>query len=282
MHGSNRTSYTHPTHLAARRRQPDRGFTLVELLIVIVILGILATVTVFAVRGVTDKGTENGEAADLRTLRTAVEAYYVDHRANPTEQELVDGGYITELSVMHELTVAGDGTYAIANVRTGDVVGTGAAGASVVPPAAPEPENSTQAMSFSGFDALRYGQGPKTLVVLGNSDPQQQARYEAWVAANPPLPDTQFIFVHDVAIRDTVNVEAALAQSATAWVAQYHDPLGSGHWSSPNGAVVPHWYLAGINAPGSAAARNPGLGNVIKWDDNAPIDGIIALYTANY
>ena len=37
----------------------DKGFTLVELLIVIVILGILATVTVFAVRGITDRGREN-------------------------------------------------------------------------------------------------------------------------------------------------------------------------------------------------------------------------------
>jgi prepilin-type N-terminal cleavage/methylation domain-containing protein len=38
----------------------DKGFTLVELLIVIVILGILATVTVFAVRGITDQGTGLG------------------------------------------------------------------------------------------------------------------------------------------------------------------------------------------------------------------------------
>ena len=37
----------------------DKGFTLVELLIVIVILGILATVTVFAVRGITDRGQDN-------------------------------------------------------------------------------------------------------------------------------------------------------------------------------------------------------------------------------
>ena len=42
----------------------DKGFTLVELLIVIVILGILATVTVFAVRGITDQGKASACAAD--------------------------------------------------------------------------------------------------------------------------------------------------------------------------------------------------------------------------
>jgi prepilin-type N-terminal cleavage/methylation domain-containing protein len=48
----------------------DRGFTLVELLIVIVILGILATVTVFAVRGITDKGQENAcKATGMRCRR---------------------------------------------------------------------------------------------------------------------------------------------------------------------------------------------------------------------
>ncbi len=38
----------------------DRGFTLVEILVVIVILGILATVVVFTVRGVTDTSEEVG------------------------------------------------------------------------------------------------------------------------------------------------------------------------------------------------------------------------------
>jgi len=53
----------------------DKGFTLVELLIVIVILGVLATVTVFAVRGITDKGKTSACAADKKTLEVAVEAY---------------------------------------------------------------------------------------------------------------------------------------------------------------------------------------------------------------
>ena len=56
----------------------DRGFTLVELLIVIVILGILATVTVFAVRGMTDKAKLNTCAADRKAMEVAVEAFYAD------------------------------------------------------------------------------------------------------------------------------------------------------------------------------------------------------------
>ncbi len=54
----------------------DKGFTLVELLIVIVILGILATVTVFAVRGITDQGQQSACNSDKKTLQTATEAYF--------------------------------------------------------------------------------------------------------------------------------------------------------------------------------------------------------------
>ncbi|HRE01643.1 MAG TPA: prepilin-type N-terminal cleavage/methylation domain-containing protein, partial [Ilumatobacteraceae bacterium] len=57
----------------------DKGFTLVELLIVIVILGILATVTVFAVRGITDKGTKSACQADKKTLEVAIESYFAQY-----------------------------------------------------------------------------------------------------------------------------------------------------------------------------------------------------------
>lgn len=62
----------------------DKGFTLVELLIVIVILGILATVTVFAVRGITDKGQENACDVEGRTLDTAIEAFYAQEGTDVT------------------------------------------------------------------------------------------------------------------------------------------------------------------------------------------------------
>jgi prepilin-type N-terminal cleavage/methylation domain-containing protein len=76
----------------------DKCFTLVELLIVIVILGILATVTVFAVRGITDKGQENACSVEQRTLDTAIEAFYAQNQADPAVVETViatDGSVTT-------------------------------------------------------------------------------------------------------------------------------------------------------------------------------------------
>jgi len=64
-------------------KNQDKGFTLVELLIVIVILGILATVTVFAVRGITDQGQDNACSVEKRTLDTAIEAYYAQNQTDP-------------------------------------------------------------------------------------------------------------------------------------------------------------------------------------------------------
>lgn len=59
-------------------KNQDKGFTLIELLIVIVILGILAAVTVFAVGGITDRGQTNACAIEERTLETAISAFNAD------------------------------------------------------------------------------------------------------------------------------------------------------------------------------------------------------------
>ena len=75
----------------------DKGFTLVELLIVIVILGILATVTVFAVRGITDKGQENACAVEQRTLDTAIEAFYAENQVDPANAAALSPAFLKEV-----------------------------------------------------------------------------------------------------------------------------------------------------------------------------------------
>jgi general secretion pathway protein G len=85
----------------------DKGFTLVELLIVIVILGVLSTVTVFAVSGITDRGRESRCDADLRTMQVAVEAYYAENEVWPTTAQLTSDGYLREASTLHETDGAG-------------------------------------------------------------------------------------------------------------------------------------------------------------------------------
>jgi type II secretion system protein G len=63
----------------------QKGFTLVELLVVIVILGILAAVVVFAVGGSTEEAKNSACEADLASAQTAVEAYKAQNDgADPT------------------------------------------------------------------------------------------------------------------------------------------------------------------------------------------------------
>ena len=97
------------------KNRQDKGFTLVELLIVIVILGILATVTVFAVRGITERGQTNACDIDQRTLDTAIEAFYAQYQRDPdTENELVDGvdgdaGLLKDYPTNFDFVAAADG-----------------------------------------------------------------------------------------------------------------------------------------------------------------------------
>jgi prepilin-type N-terminal cleavage/methylation domain-containing protein len=62
----------------------ERGFTLVELLIVIVILGILAGIVVFAVGAMTTNAKATGCSAEKITISHALEAYKANTGVYPT------------------------------------------------------------------------------------------------------------------------------------------------------------------------------------------------------
>jgi general secretion pathway protein G len=93
--------------------EKDQGFTLVELLIVIVILGILATIVVFAVRGITDQGQTSSCKATAKTYEVAIEAYYANEGTaggNPTGDDLVTAGLLRSYDPTDVAIVAGGGT----------------------------------------------------------------------------------------------------------------------------------------------------------------------------
>lgn len=65
----------------------ERGFTLLELMIVIVIIGLLATVVVINVLPSQDRAMAEKARADVAVLEQALEAYRIDNLAFPTSEQ---------------------------------------------------------------------------------------------------------------------------------------------------------------------------------------------------
>jgi len=66
-------------------RQNESGFTLIELLIVIVILGVLSGIVVFAVGAITDTGKTAACKTDVKNVEIASEAYFAQYHAYATD-----------------------------------------------------------------------------------------------------------------------------------------------------------------------------------------------------
>lgn len=70
-------------------RKNESGFTIVELLIVIVIIGILAAITIVAYNGVTTKANDAAARSNAESIQKVVEAYNADNGSYPTFAQLI-------------------------------------------------------------------------------------------------------------------------------------------------------------------------------------------------
>ena len=70
-----------------RRRSNQDGFTLIEIMVVILILGLLATIVVQSLRGATDKAKRVKAQADIAELKTGLDRYYLDNGSYPTSDQ---------------------------------------------------------------------------------------------------------------------------------------------------------------------------------------------------
>jgi len=83
-----------------RRRNRGQGFTLLELLIVITIIGILATIAMPALKDMPRRAAEAVLKTDLRTMRDCISQYYGDKgHYPPSLDELVKAGYLHKIPV---------------------------------------------------------------------------------------------------------------------------------------------------------------------------------------
>lgn len=81
-------------------RKGERGFTLIELIIVVTIIGILATIAVPAMRTAPVRAKEAALKEDLFTLRSCIDQFHGDRARYPSSlEELVSLGYLRRLPV---------------------------------------------------------------------------------------------------------------------------------------------------------------------------------------
>ncbi|HKN20694.1 MAG TPA: type II secretion system protein [Terracidiphilus sp.] len=78
-----------------RSRRTQSGFTLIELMIVMAIIGILITMAIPSFVGAIRHAREAALKEDLQTMRTAIDTYTMDKQKGPQSlDDLVQDGYL--------------------------------------------------------------------------------------------------------------------------------------------------------------------------------------------
>ncbi len=76
-------------------KNKSKGFTIVELLIVIVVIGILATLVIVTFTGIQQKARDSKRKTDIGAVDSHVEAYYASNGYYPTLLDLQTASFLS-------------------------------------------------------------------------------------------------------------------------------------------------------------------------------------------
>jgi general secretion pathway protein G len=83
-----------------QNRQQSAGFTLIELMVVMLIIGILMTVAIPRFKAAVQRAREAVLQEDLHTMRDAIDSYTMDKEKAPQSlDDLVQNGYLREIPI---------------------------------------------------------------------------------------------------------------------------------------------------------------------------------------
>lgn len=78
-----------------KRNLNNKGFTIVELLIVIVVIGILALLVITTYSGIQAKARNSKRASDIKSLQTQIEAYFSQNGFYPSRTDLNTASWLS-------------------------------------------------------------------------------------------------------------------------------------------------------------------------------------------
>lgn len=116
-----------------KKMRKAKGFTLVELLIVIIIIGILAGMMMLATGSATDKAEATKIVSNLRNIKAAAIMYYADENDWPADGTIDVGDSIDKYldQVPAGYSILNDGTNVSVQADGGSTVPTWAAGSGI-------------------------------------------------------------------------------------------------------------------------------------------------------
>ena len=76
-------------------KNKSKGFTIVELLIVIVVIGILATLVIVTFTGIQQKARNSQRETDINALTSHVEAFYAQYGFYPAGADMTNATFIS-------------------------------------------------------------------------------------------------------------------------------------------------------------------------------------------